>query len=100
VGEIGIPPVRFKCGLKWWEIKAIVRGYNRREIEMWSATRWHAYHIMSVMPYCDLYGKGVHNPTDLLPLPGDKKNANLPTTDEMEQFQREADELNKQRGFG
>ena len=67
-----------------------MRGYQRRHRDLWSAVRWHAYHIMYVMPYCDLKRNGYHNPTDLMPLPWDtKEKPNLPSEEEIRQMQEE-----------
>ena len=97
MGEIGIPPLRFKCGLKWWEIRSIIRGYNRRERGMWSATRWQTYNLMCAIPYCDLEKGGIRKPTDLIKFPWEKIKSDLPTHDEILQFQKEADAINAAR---
>lgn len=51
----------------------ISRGYERRHRALWSAVRWQTYNIMSAIPYTDLTKAGIHNATDLLPLPWDSK---------------------------
>ena len=94
VGEIGIPPLRFRCGLKWWEIRSIIRGYNRRARGMWSSVRWQTYNLMCAIPYCDLSKNGIHKPTDLIRFPWEVKLSDLPTEDEIMQFQKEAEAIN------
>ena len=82
VGEIGISRRDFLYGIRFWEARRLLRGYNRRYRNMWSAVRWHAFQIMSAMPYCDLGKAGVHNPNDLLKFPWDTENAQEDYTDE------------------
>lgn len=43
VGEIGITPGTFRHGLRWWEIKSIIRGYNARHHAGWEQARLIAY---------------------------------------------------------
>ena len=77
MGEIGRTPGELKHGLKWWEIRCIIRGYNRRHRDLWSATRWQTYNIMAAQVGGDQLTKnGIHNVHDLLPLPWDNKNHN------------------------
>jgi hypothetical protein len=97
VGEIGVPPLRFREGLKWWEIRSIIRGYNRRHRDMWSSARWQTYNLMCAIPYCDLKKGGIYKPTDLIKFPWDEAKDILPTQDEMSEFMAEAEAINKQR---
>lgn len=71
VGEIGIPREDFLHNMQWWEIRSVVRGYERRKRDPWSIARWHAYNIMAAMPYCDLTKAGIYHPTDLIRFPWD-----------------------------
>ena len=100
MGEIGITTGQFYYGLRWWEIKAIIRGYNRRNRAMWSATRWQTYNIMvSFSGGQSLSEKGIHGPKDLLPLPWDTDDfdtANLPTEDEIKEMQADIAAWNAQ----
>ena len=69
VGEIGITPADFKR-LRWWEIRSIIRGYNRRHHDLWSSTRWQTYNIMASFVGGDkLSEKGINSPKDLLKFP-------------------------------
>jgi hypothetical protein len=97
VGEIGVPPLRFREGLKWWEIRSIIRGYNRRQRGMWSATRWHTYNIMAAIPYCDLDKAGIKKPTDLIRFPWDDDKSDMPTQNEVAQWQAEVAAINASR---
>ena len=82
--------------LRWWEIQAILRGYDRRCRQQWSMTRWHAYSIMSAIPYCDLKKSGIYRPSDLITFPWEKETelANPPTEDEIAQLQAEMAAMN------
>ena len=43
MGEIGIDLHTFYYELKWWEVKAIIRGYNARHHHGWEQARLVAY---------------------------------------------------------
>lgn len=95
MGEIGISPDLFRHGLKWWEVRSIIRGYNRRHRHLWSVGRWHAYNIMATMPYADLRKAGINSPTDLIKFPWE--NEIIPITeDEADELQAEMAALNAQ----
>ena len=97
VGEIGISSGQFYYGLKWWELQAIIRGYNRRERGMWSATRWQTYYLMSVS-MADLKKAGINGPTDLIKFPWEKETADttyLPSDEEIAEMQAEMDATNQ-----
>jgi hypothetical protein len=69
VGEIGIDRNTFFNDLRWWEVKAIIRGYNARHHHGWEQARLIAYNAH----YC----MGSKNPvpvvTEWLPFPWEKK---------------------------
>ena len=71
VGEIGIDRQVFYKELKWWEVKAIIRGYNARQHPGWEQTRWIAYHVR----YCMGLPKGEVAPvlTEWIKFPWEKK---------------------------
>lgn len=55
---------------------------------MWSAARWHAYNIMSAMPYTDLQKAGIRKPSDLIQFPWDRNmptEADIPTDEEVDE---------------
>ena len=87
MGEIGISPDRFRYGLLWWEIKAIIRGYNRRDRSLWSATRWQTYNLMAVS-MADLKKAGIYKPTDLITFPWEKEHVELPSDEEVAEMQQ------------
>lgn len=93
VGEIGITTGQFYYGLRWWEIKSIIRGYNRRHRDQWSAVRWQTYNLMCAFTGSkSLNEAGIHGPKDLLPLSWDKDDLdNLPPMSEDEKAQLQAD---------
>ena len=43
MGEIGISRHEFYYELKWWEVRAIIRGYNARHHAGWEQARLVAY---------------------------------------------------------
>jgi hypothetical protein len=95
VGEIGRTPNELKHELKWWEIKSIIRGYNRRHRDLWSATRWQTYHLMCAQVGGDkLSSKGINGLHDLLPLPWDDTKAGLPTPEEVDGMVAEINAIN------
>lgn len=95
VGEIGRTPNELKHELKWWEIKSIIRGYNRRHRDLWSATRWQTYNIMSAqVGGKQLSEKGINSVHDLLPLPWDDTKAGLPTPKEVDDMVAEINAIN------
>lgn len=93
VGEIGIDPDKFSR-LKWWELRAVIRGYNRRHRHLWSVTRWHAFNIMSAIPYTDLQKAGITKPTDLIKFPWEMEPSAPITDEEAEELKREMEALN------
>ena len=102
VGEIGRTPGELKYGLRWWEIRSIIRGYNRRHRDIWSATRWQTYNLMAAqVGGKELAKNGINSATDLLPLPWDAKAASkLPTEEEVADMVAEIDAINKARNSG
>lgn len=94
VGEIGIQPDAF-WRLAWWEVRSIIRGYNRRHRQMWSAVRWHAYNVMSAIPYCDLRKNNINRPKDLIEFPWDAiSDDDGPTDEEVREMEAEIAALN------
>ena len=90
VGEVGINRREYLYELEYWEVVLITRGYGRRCRNLWSAARWHAYQVMSAMPYTDLKKAGICRPTDLITFPWEKgEKAGLPGEDEMEEYRRD-----------
>ena len=71
MGEIGISYGLFLYGLKWWEIRSIIRGYNNRHHPGWEQARLVAYQAH----YCMGLPKGETAPTvtDWLKFPWEKK---------------------------
>ena len=95
MGEIGIPRHEFLHELSWWEIRCIIRGYNRRHRDLWSATRWQTYNIMSAqVGGKQLSEKGINSVHDLLPLPWDDTKAGLPTQEEVDDMVAEINAIN------
>ena len=97
MGEIGISPDRFRYGLRWWEIKAIIRGYNRRHRDLWSSTRWQTYNIMASFVGGDkLSEKGINSPKDLIKFPWDTDQRSPLSDDDIADLQAEMAAINAQ----
>jgi hypothetical protein len=96
VGEIGRTPGELKYGLKWWEIRSIIRGYNRRHRDIWSSTRWQTFQLMGAqVGKKGMNEAGLFRPTDLIQFPWEKE-ASTPLSDEdRQQLQAEMDAYNK-----
>jgi hypothetical protein len=88
VGEIGIDIDTFYHRLKWWEIRSIIRGYNRRQRSLWSATRWGTYYIMSAWNGKGMSEHGIRSPKDLLEFPWEK-TTELLSIEEQKELQKE-----------
>ena len=89
MGEIGLSIDRFRYGLRWWEARCIIRGYNRRQRHLWSSTRWQTYHLMCCQVGGDkLSEKGINRPQDLLKFPWEREYSPL-TEDEIKELQRD-----------
>lgn len=43
MGEIGFPRREFLYDIRWWEVRAIIRGYNARHHAGWEQARLVAY---------------------------------------------------------
>ena len=70
MGEIGLPRREVLYELRWWEVRAILRGYNRRHRDAWSIARWQTYHLMAVSG-ADLEKAHIYSPLDLIRFPWD-----------------------------
>ena len=90
VGEIGISPDRFR-ELQWWELRSIIRGYHRRNREMWSAIRWQTYNIMTAqVGGSEAMAKaGLHSVTSLLAFPWERQRVSPITDDEHDELEKE-----------
>ena len=82
MGEVGFSRDKFLYALKWWEIKAIIDGYRKRERTYLSMTRWSTYMIMCT-GMADLKKAGIHNVTDLMKFPWDKETESMYSEEEM-----------------
>lgn len=94
MGEIGFPRKEFLHELKWWEVKSIIRGYNRRHRHLWSATRWQTYQLMCAFAGGDkLSEQGIHRAADLIKFPWDQDIKPI-TKAEAAELQAEIDAIN------
>ena len=91
MGEIGLPSREVLYELRWWEVRAILRGYNRRHRDAWSIARWQTYHLMAVSG-ADLEKAHIYGPMDLIRFPWDNvkgddtdsTTAGMPSAEEIE----------------
>ena len=94
-----MPRREFLYDIRFWEARRILRGYRNRYRDMWSATRWQAFYIMSSM--ADLKKAGIYSPTDLIKFPWEKEDFKGPTEDEMEDLKaalhEEKERLNRKQ---
>lgn len=86
VGEIGRRSNEFLYELNSWQIQQIIKGYYRRNREMWSAVRWQTYNLMCV-GMADLKKAGIYKPTDLMKFPWDNVRSYQPTEQEIDDLQ-------------
>ena len=92
MGEIGIDRQVFYKELKWWEVKAIIRGYNARQHPGWEQTRWIAYHVR----YCMGLPKGEVAPvlTEWIKFPWENKASEVVPKEVQDQLQAEMAAMN------
>lgn len=101
VGEIGFDRGTFLQVLRWWEIKAIIDGYRKRERNFLIMTRWATYMHMST-GLANLHEAGIYQPEDLLRFSWEKKvdRDNTITEEEKQAIRERLREENKKNGVG
>lgn len=94
MGEIGRTHEEFMHSLCSWQIRSIIRGYYRRNRDLWSATRWQTFNLMCCS-MADLKSAGIYKPTDLITFPWEEEQtadgtpmADLPDLKEQERLRR------------
>lgn len=77
VGEIGFPRQEFLHDIKWWEVRSIIRGYNRRHHHGWEQARLVAYNVH----YCMGVPQGHNIPTisEWIKFPWEKRDDGEPS---------------------
>lgn len=93
MGEIGFPRREFLHDLRWWEVRSILRGYNRRHRNLWSATRWQTYNLMCVS-MADIKKAGINRPTDLIQFPWERDTSPPVSQQDIDELQAEMDAYN------
>lgn len=87
MGEIGIERNTFLYQLRRWEIVAIIKGYRRRNRELWEMHR----HVGVTI--CCALGAKISSANEYLPLPWDEEASSTITEEEarelVELMQRE-----------
>jgi hypothetical protein len=96
VGEIGIQHETFLYELRHWQVRAIIKGYRRRQQPSWEQARMNAFYIMSAQ--ANLSESGVYTDRDLLRFPWEEAEApaGLPDEDEVQRQRNMLQNLNKQ----
>ena len=89
MGEIGFPRDQFLYVLKWWEIKAIIDGYRKRERTYLLMTRWSTFMVMCT-GMADLKKAGIHSAEDLLQFSWEKdeQHKNMFTPEELAEIDK------------
>ncbi|MBQ1977145.1 MAG: hypothetical protein II225_00175, partial [Ruminococcus sp.] len=90
---VGIQPSAF-YRLEWWQLRSIIRGYNRRRRDGWSQTRWHAYNVMQC--FADLRKAGINRPADLIKFTWERVAETIVSEDDIKQLQAEMAAMNAQ----
>lgn len=94
VGEIGYNRKEFLFELKFWEIRAIIKGFRKRARTIWESSRLNAYFIMSSM--ADLQKAGIHSDLDLVRFPWetDTPSGDQPTAEQIAELKAKMREFN------
>lgn len=81
--------------LSFWEMRAIIDGYRKRQQKQWEMTRWHAFMVMH-NGMIDLQGAGVTRPADLVTFPWDEDvdDDEVTTPEDVEAMREMLRELN------
>ena len=72
----------------------IVRGYFRRNREMWSATRWQTYNLMCVS-MANIKRAGIYRPTDLIKFPWERVAEITISQEDIDELQAEMAAMNR-----
>lgn len=99
MGEAGCNRHDFLYVLKYWEIRAIMDGYRRRERTFCVMTRWSTFMQMCT-GMADLQKAGIHHADDLIKFPWETEEEarNLPSMEEVEDIRRRLQEENMRMG--
>lgn len=89
MGEIGIDYDLALKRLTWKEIRAVIRGYRRREHGAWERMRFHLWALR-----CTLGGKE-NDPKELIAFPWEKESDDTPTLEEIERVRKQLQEVNR-----
>ena len=90
MGEIGITPGTFRYGLKWWEIKSIIRGYNARHHHGWEQARLIAYNAH----YCMGSKDPIPTVTEWIKFPWEKEHVTPVSQEDIDELQAEMNAIN------
>ena len=83
MGEIGYNRHEFLYELTFWEIRAIVNGYRRRNKSILESSRLFTFYIMNAL------GAKIKDPEELLSFTWERENDNLPklTQEDIDEMQ-------------
>ena len=90
MGEIGIKPGTFRYGLKWWEVRSIIRGYNARHHQGWEQARLVAYNARFCMGSKD----PLPTVTEWLKFPWEQKAVTPVSQEVVDELQAEMNAIN------
>ena len=90
MGEIGITPGTFRYGLRWWEIKSIIRGYNARHHHGWEQARLVAYNARFCMGSKD----PIPTVDKWITFPWEKEKVMPVSQDDIDELQAEMNAIN------
>ena len=95
VGEIGFPRREFLYDIRWWEARRIIRGAEARTRQLWSATRWEVYCLMTAQKGSKgMREDHINSPRDLLTFPWEKEPAPAITEEEAAELLAEMQAIN------
>lgn len=92
MGEIGFSRKEFLHGLRWWEIKSIIRGYNARHHHGWEQARLIAYNAH----YCMGSKDPIPTVSEWIKFPWERKETIPLSDDDIADLQTEMAAINAQ----
>ena len=80
--------------LTWKEIRAVVRGYRRRERGAWERMRFHLWAIRATL------GGKENDPKEIITFPWENVVDDMPTAEEVERVRKMLQDKNRQSADG
>ena len=96
VGTIGTARREYLYDLQYKDIVVILRGYNARKRDLWSATRWQTYNLMaSFSGSKSLANAGIRSPKDLLEFPWEQERQPEVSQEDVDELRSLISNINK-----